>query len=311
MSDSEALKIFSQQRVNSQMISLLVATTNSIIQVRTPPVNYTALPGTKALIAPKSKIVSLHGFINNLIKYSNVQTPTLMATLIYLNRLRNILPANAVGMETTRHRIFLSSLILAAKSLNDSSPLNKHWTKYTDGLLSLKDVNLAERELIALLKWNITINEKELVTALQPFLSSIKQRLREKANDESQRKYNFYRLSNAYSNNNMAASASASASSSSSSLEIPSSSYSLHSSALEVSSSSISSYASTLSLATSPYPSISEDDEDDDIAQFTMNHPTRKPLAPKSSNTLNLPSRNIKVKNHYNSYRSSGVSVRT
>jgi len=308
MSDSEALKIFSQQRVNSQMISLLVATTNSIIQVKTPPVNYSAIPGTDALIAPKPKAVSLHGFIKNLIKYSNVQTPTLMATLIYLNRLRNILPANAVGMETTRHRIFLSSLILAAKSLNDSSPLNKHWTKYTDGLLSLKDVNLAERELIALLKWNITINENELITALQPFLSSIKQRLREKANDESQKKYNFYRLSNAYSINNMSASAS------SSSLEIPSSSYSLHSSSLgsnSVSSSSISSYASTLSLATSPYTSISEDDEDEDIAHFTMNHPTRKPLAPKSSNTLNLPSRNIKVKNHYNSYRSSGLTVRT
>lgn len=33
-------------------------------------------------------------------------------------------------MSCTRHRVFLAALIVAAKYLNDSSPKNKHWTRY-------------------------------------------------------------------------------------------------------------------------------------------------------------------------------------
>ena len=76
-------------------------------------------------------------------------------------------------METTRHRIFLSALIVAAKSLNDSSPLNKHWTKYTDGLLTLEEVNLAERELLNILNWKTNITKEELIISLYPFLQPI------------------------------------------------------------------------------------------------------------------------------------------
>lgn len=197
MSDREALKIFSRQPVSSEMINYLVATTNSIIQVKSSKPKYNHLSTSDLIINPISKgNISLVHFIKNLIKYSNVQTPTLMATLIYLNKLRSLLPANAIGMETTRHRIFLSALILSAKSLNDSSPLNKHWTKYTDGLLNIEEVNMAERELIGLLNWNITINEDDLIIALQPFLIPIKNQLAKKLQAEQNQKINFYRLSN-------------------------------------------------------------------------------------------------------------------
>ncbi|KAL6453262.1 PCL2 PHO85 cyclin-2 [Candida maltosa Xu316] len=175
------------------MINFLVATTNSIIQVK-PSKKQQPAQHTCKIVAYKHTI-SLTHFIKNLIAYSNVQTPTLMATLVYLNKLRNLLPANAVGMETTRHRIFLSALIVAAKSLNDSSPLNKHWTKYTDGLLTLEEVNLAERELINILKWNVTIKHDELIITLQPFLIGIKQKLLQKQEYESLQRINYYKLS--------------------------------------------------------------------------------------------------------------------
>lgn len=203
MSDREALKIFSRQPVNGDMINYLVSTTNSIIQVKSSTKKkFNSLSTSDILVSPiLKKSISLRDFIKNLIKYSNVQTPTLMATLIYLNKLRNLLPANAIGMETTRHRIFLSALILSAKSLNDSSPLNKHWTKYTDGLLTIGEVNMAERELIGLLNWNVNINEEDLIISLQPFLIPIKQQLARKLSIEQNQKINYYRLSNVHSLN--------------------------------------------------------------------------------------------------------------
>lgn len=190
MSDSEALKIFSRQYVSNDMVDVLVATTNSVIQIKTAP-------------GQTEKHVSLRKFICRLIEHSNVQTPTLMTALVYLNRLRGILPGNAVGMGTTRHRIFLASLIISAKTLNDSSPLNRHWTKYTDGLLSNKEINLAERELISLLRWNLTISEKELVLVLHPFLLKIKNDLRKKQEAENKKKSEYYRMSNVHSNNSL------------------------------------------------------------------------------------------------------------
>lgn len=205
MSDREALKIFSRKPVTEEMIEFLVATTNSTIQVKPSATStYSKVSGNThdMVVTPVPRgYVSLTTFIKNLIKHSNVQTPTLMATLVYLNKLRNILPANAVGMETTRHRIFLASLILAAKSLNDSSPLNKHWTAYTEGLLSNQEVNLAERELIGLLQWDINIKERELLIALQPFLSQIKDQLLAKLHRETMEKANYYRMSHMSASN--------------------------------------------------------------------------------------------------------------
>lgn len=206
MSDKEALKIFSRQPVSLDMINFLVATTNSIIQVK--PLKKKQQQRhlhhnlSTSRILSINPTISLTNFIKNLITYSNVQTPTLMATLVYLNKLRNLLPANAVGMETTRHRIFLSALIVAAKSLNDSSPLNKHWTKYTDGLLNLEEVNLAERELINILNWNITIKQDELIITLQPFLIGIKSKLLQQQEFELLQRINYYRLSQKSSNSN-------------------------------------------------------------------------------------------------------------
>lgn len=193
MSNYEVLKTFARQPVTAAMVDFLAATTASVIQVKKSTKEYS--PMGDLLVASVKPTTPLPVFINRLIEYSNVQAATLMTTLVYLNRLRNILPGNAVGMETTRHRIFLAALILSAKSLNDSSPLNKHWTKYTDGLLTNNEVNLAERELISLLKWNLTVKEDELLVALQPFLGDIRALLEKRRAAENQAKQECYRLS--------------------------------------------------------------------------------------------------------------------
>jgi hypothetical protein len=120
-----------------------------------------------------------------------------MTSLVYLARLKTRLPAVAKGMRCTVHRIFLASLILAAKNLNDSSPKNKHWARYTSVRgypnfgFSITEVNLMEKQLLFLLDWDLRVRPEDLYCHLEPFLAPIReyqimeeqtrlQRLREK-----------------------------------------------------------------------------------------------------------------------------------
>ncbi|KAI6784530.1 uncharacterized protein J7T54_006575 [Emericellopsis cladophorae] len=193
-----ALEHFVYQPVNNDMIAFLAHAAQNVISC--DPTTYSRsknpptpprTPEADAEDQLDKSLPSVEDFIRQLVVSSNVQVPTLMASLVYLTRLKARLQPQARGIRCTTHRIFLASLILAAKYLNDSSPKNKHWAKYSH--ISTKhynfgfdrtEVNTMEKQLLFLLEWDLRIHEEHLYAELDYFLEP----LREKILDRHQRK---------------------------------------------------------------------------------------------------------------------------
>lgn len=62
-----------------------------------------------------------------------------------------------LGMHCTCHRVFLATLIVAAKYLNDQSPKNKHWSAHSQ-IFSVGEVNLMEKQLLSLLVSTLSLS---------------------------------------------------------------------------------------------------------------------------------------------------------
>ncbi|KAL5601064.1 hypothetical protein BROUX41_005893 [Berkeleyomyces rouxiae] len=192
--NAAALEQFIYQPVSTTMIKYLAQAAHNVIvcdpTLMPAPIPDSSDPAAKStatamVVGPHDgNLPSLEAFITKLVVSSKVHVPTLMSSLVYLNRLRSRLQPMARGLRCTAHRVFLAALILTAKYLNDSSPRNKYWANYSnmrgedyDFGLSRKEVNLMENQLLSLLEWDLRINPEDLYTELEFFLAPVRQQV--------------------------------------------------------------------------------------------------------------------------------------
>lgn len=86
--------------------------------------------------------------------------------LILLKRLKKRYPA---ARGSSGHRLFIAAYMLASKMICDDSYNNKSWTIVCQGLLSLREVNQMERELIGYLALDINATGEELTAFASEF----------------------------------------------------------------------------------------------------------------------------------------------
>jgi hypothetical protein len=100
--------------------------------------------------------VSVRGYIERITKYTHCEESTLIAALIYIDRMCEI--NNIYLMEQNIHRIVFASVILAIKYNEDDYYTNNYYSKV--GGVVVKELNLLEYELLKLLKYSLYIKSE-------------------------------------------------------------------------------------------------------------------------------------------------------
>ncbi|KAJ7850720.1 hypothetical protein B0H13DRAFT_2086678 [Mycena leptocephala] len=108
----------------------------------------------------RTYLPKFHTLVSTVLSRAEVTAPTLLVSLVYIQRAR---PHLCISLEEwALERVFLGALICASKYANDSTLKNAHWALCT-GVFGNKDVGRIEREFLDVLDWELGVREADLL----------------------------------------------------------------------------------------------------------------------------------------------------
>ncbi|KAG2065814.1 hypothetical protein BDR04DRAFT_1107918 [Suillus decipiens] len=99
-------------------------------------------------------------FVSDVLTRAEVTLPTLLVSLVYINRAK---PHLQIALEEWAcERVFLGAVMVASKFSNDSTLKNVHWALCT-GVFGKRDVGRIEREFLDVLDFDLSITEDDIL----------------------------------------------------------------------------------------------------------------------------------------------------
>lgn len=102
--------------------------------------------------------VKASSYVKRIMKYGGLSPCCFVVGMIYLERLKDIIPSLCLT-STNFQRLFLVSVMEAAKFLDDFYFSNKHWAEV--GGITTQEINALELEFLFLLEFDLNIQRPE------------------------------------------------------------------------------------------------------------------------------------------------------
>ncbi|KAJ7619478.1 hypothetical protein FB45DRAFT_799928 [Roridomyces roridus] len=120
--------------------------------------------------APGTSHQKLTAFVSFVLSKACITPAILLTSLVYIVRLRSHLLI--LLEQRAPERVFLGALAVASKYTQDSSLKNTHWARFSGGVFNARDVGLIEREVLAVLDWDLRVREGDLFAHREGLLRS-------------------------------------------------------------------------------------------------------------------------------------------
>ncbi|OZJ04974.1 hypothetical protein BZG36_01764 [Bifiguratus adelaidae] len=112
---------------------------------------------------------NLERFISDIFHKTHLSPCVSVIALIYLERLKSMLPERARGEFDTPYKVFLASILVASKFCEDVGLTNRVISEMTRGLYTIQQLNAMERSFLYLIKYNLKVDYNDVDNFVQRY----------------------------------------------------------------------------------------------------------------------------------------------